>query len=265
MHGGRIFYTIEAGNTADGLFAINHSDGVIDLTRPINASELVEVRFLLTVRATDSGTPPQHSDTVVVVSVGTVDGNDPPVFQQDHFALNVVEHAPADSFVVQLNATDPDGPDEKLRYRIVGGSAVDWFNVDDVTGTVRVARGGKLEWDQETPFLSLLVAAVDQGQPLAQSATATLTIQVKTEITNYLRFLWLIHTCFVFHHIIKVEDVNDKPPMFSKQLFVHHVAEVTPVGAQVFTTQFLPHINGTAVFKSTKNVLFPLGSCLGRQ
>ena len=186
MHGGRIFYTIEAGNTADGLFAINHSEGVIDLTRPINASELVEVRFLLTVRATDSGTPPQHSDTVVVISVGTVDGNDPPVFQQDHFALNVVEHAPPDSFVVQLNASDPDGPDEKLRYRIVGGSAVDWFNVDDITGTVRVARGGKLEWDQETPFLSLLVAAVDQGQPLAQSATATLTIQVKTTILGRL-------------------------------------------------------------------------------
>ena len=31
----------------------------------------------------------------------------------------------------------------------------------------------------------------------------------------------------------QVEDVNDKPPQFTKQLFVHHVAEVTPVGTQV--------------------------------
>ena len=32
-------YSIQGGNTADGLFAIGDEDGVIDLTRPINNSE----------------------------------------------------------------------------------------------------------------------------------------------------------------------------------------------------------------------------------
>lgn len=167
-----------AGNTADNLFVIGRDNGIIDLMRPINATELGEVRFVLTVRATDSGTPPQHSDTVVTITVGTVDGNDPPIFQQTHYHVNVVERATPDSFVIQLNATDPDGPIDQLRYRVAGGTAVDWFTVDEVSGIVRVARGGSLQWDLESPLLTLAVAAIDQGQPIAQSATATITIQV---------------------------------------------------------------------------------------
>ncbi len=180
MQGGKVSYSIEAGNTADNLFAIGRDTGIVDLTRPINATELSEVRFVLTIRATDSGTPPQHSDTVVTITVGAVEGNDPPVFQQNHYHVNVVERAPPDSFVIQLNATDPDGPSDLLRYRVAGGSAVDWFTIDEVSGIVRIARGGSLQWDQESPLLSLIVAAVDQGQPLAQSGTATITIQVNT-------------------------------------------------------------------------------------
>jgi len=30
-----------------------------------------------------------------------------------------------------------------------------------------------------------------------------------------------------------VEDINHKSPNFDKQLFIHHVAEVTPVGTRV--------------------------------
>lgn len=176
--GSGMTYSILSGNTADGLFAIGDEDGVIDLTRPINSTELGEIRFLLTVRATDSGIPPQHTDTVVTVSVGAVDGNDPPAFGQDQYQVNVVEHSPADAFVIQLNATDPDGSDDQIRYRIVGGSAVDWFNVDEVSGIVRVTKGGRLEWDQDSSALDLMVAAIDQGSPLPQTSTATINIQV---------------------------------------------------------------------------------------
>lgn len=101
-NGNPIFYTIEEGNTADGLFSIDHDSGVVELTRPLNASVLGEMRFLLTVRATDAGTPPQHSDAVVVVSVGAVDGNDPPRFRQEAYSLHIAEHSPPDSFVIQV-------------------------------------------------------------------------------------------------------------------------------------------------------------------
>ena len=106
-----------------------------------------------------------------------------------------------------MNATDPDGSSDLLRYRLASGSAVDWFNMDEVTGIIRVARGGDLEWEQDSALHTLSVVAVDQGDPWPQTSTTTLTVQV--------------------------EDVNDKPPRFTKQLFVHHVAEVTPVGTQV--------------------------------
>ena len=177
-HSSRITYSIEAGDSAEKLFTIGRDTGIIELTRPINATELSEVRFVLTVRATDSGSPAQHSDTVVTITVGTVDGNDPPVFAQNHYHVNVVERATPDSFVIQLNATDPDGPMDLLRYRVVGGSAVDWFTIDEISGIIRVARGPVLQWDQEMPLLTLSVAAVDQGQPLSQSAIATIDIQV---------------------------------------------------------------------------------------
>ena len=106
-----------AGNTADNLFNIGRDSGILDVTRPINATELGEVRFVLTVRATDSGTPPQHADTAVTITVGAVDGNDPPIFQHNHYHVNVIERATPESFVIQLIATDPDKPLENLRLQ----------------------------------------------------------------------------------------------------------------------------------------------------
>ena len=111
-----------------------------------------------------------------MVSVGAVEGNDPPSFGQDQYQVNVVEHSPPEAFVIQLNATDLDGSNDLIRYRIVGGSAVDWFNVDELSGIVRVAKGGRLEWD-------LKVAAIDQGSPLPHTSTATINIQVYINIS----------------------------------------------------------------------------------
>ena len=54
------------------------------------------------VRATDKGTPPLHTDTIVIVSVGAVDGNEPPVFEKDSYQISVKEHTPPDSFVIQV-------------------------------------------------------------------------------------------------------------------------------------------------------------------
>ena len=57
--------------------------------------------------------------------------------------------------------------------------------------------------------------------------------------------------------MIQVEDINDKPPSFSKQLFIHHVAEVTPVGTQVN-----PFIKGMEWLDS---IVLPAGSSVGCQ
>jgi len=70
-----------------------------------------------------------------------------------------------------------------LRYRLAGGSAVDWFNMDEVTGIIRVARGGDLEWEQDSALHTLSVVAVDQGKPWPQTTTTTLTVQVTSGIS----------------------------------------------------------------------------------
>lgn len=55
---------------------------------------------------------------------------------------------------------------------------MDWFNIDEVTGIIRVARGGDLEWEQDSALHTLSVVAVDQGKPSPQTTTTTLTVQV---------------------------------------------------------------------------------------
>ena len=98
---------------------------------------------------------------------------------------------------------------------------MDWFVVDDITGIVRIAPSNLLEWDQESTSLTLSVLAVDQGQPHPATATATLNIQI--------------------------DDVDDRSPRFTKEMFIHHVAEVTPPETIILTLQAHDPLTGLLI------------------
>lgn len=71
--------------------------------------------------------PPLHGDVPVFVRVG-VPGNQRPVFRGVPYNVTVPENASPDSPVVTVRATDPDGPDSLVEYRIAAGA--DNFYID---------------------------------------------------------------------------------------------------------------------------------------
>lgn len=78
-----------------------------------------------------------------------------------------------------MNATDrEDGPGE-LRYKLIGGSIVDWFVIDEATGVIKIAPGAELQLDNDPETShTLTVLAMDRGTPRPQTATATLSVKV---------------------------------------------------------------------------------------
>lgn len=74
------------------------------------------------------GSPALHSDTAVFVRVG-VPGNQRPIFRDTPYNVTLKESAVGGDIVIKVRATDPDGPDSNITYKISNGA--DNFNVDE--------------------------------------------------------------------------------------------------------------------------------------
>ncbi|XP_075232769.1 protocadherin gamma-B2-like [Lycorma delicatula] len=72
--------------------------------------------------------PPLHGSVSVYVRVG-VSGNQRPVFRGSPYNVSIPENLPPDSPVVAVRATDPDGPDNQVEYRI--GTGADNFYINN--------------------------------------------------------------------------------------------------------------------------------------
>lgn len=123
------------------------------------------------------------------------------------YEAKIAENAGAGDSVIKVLATDPDGRDSEVVYRIVAG-AKDNFIINETTGQVSVASGGIQSTERDHDY-KILVAAVDSGKPY--KATATATIQV---------------------HII---DINNEPPRFARDSYERHVSERVSPGEVVLT------------------------------
>ena len=103
--------------------------------------EIILFEFIF--RATDAGTPPLHSDVKVTVTVGST-GNQKPIFGQENYQVTVLENTKPGSFVMKVNATDPDGIDNRIKFAFDAG-AKDNFVIDKTTGDIRVSRDAVLD------------------------------------------------------------------------------------------------------------------------
>ncbi|KAF4531725.1 hypothetical protein B566_EDAN008938, partial [Ephemera danica] len=194
---GGITYSINNSNAPEGTFLIDPDTGELRLNRPAAAGETPFGQYELKVRASDHGTPTAHTETSVVIRVG-VPGNQQPVFLGGPlFEARIPENAAVGDSVIKLLATDPDGRDSDVMYRIVAG-AKDNFVVNETSGQIVVAAGGLQSRERDEDY-KILVAAVDSGKPYR--ATATATVQVH------------------------VTDVNNQPPKFARDAYEKHVSE----------------------------------------
>lgn len=62
-----------------------------------------------------------YGDVPVFIRVG-VPGNQRPVFRGVPYNVTIPENSPPDSSVITVRATDPDGPDSLVEYRIATGA-----------------------------------------------------------------------------------------------------------------------------------------------
>ena len=114
------------GTVPDG-FAIS-SDGLITLTGTGLDYETA-TSHSLTVRATDSRTPPETGDIPLTITVGDVNEH-APAFAQSAYAATISEsRTAAEGSFLEITATDADGTNDVVTYSITAGDPDDLFSL----------------------------------------------------------------------------------------------------------------------------------------
>ncbi|KAM3866939.1 protocadherin Fat 2 [Diretmus argenteus] len=176
-----IVYGIASGNE-DGRFRLDRQTGLLTLVEPLDFEVCRE--YYLSVEG-NRGKSSLGDVTMVIVNVTDVNDN-APVFGRGDYSTEVSEALTPGSLVMQITASDEDGPvNSLLRYSIVSGDSMQQFSIDPRSGEITIRTGLDRE---EIPHYSLTVQAADEGVPRLSSA-----VQVT----------------------VTVADVNDNPPVFS--------------------------------------------------
>ena len=161
-----IVYAITGGN-ASGWFSINASTGVVSVSSAVDfeSSFVTNGQISVNFSATDDGNNAVALNTIVF---NVTDTNETPNIAAGQSG-SISETAGVGSFVGTVLATDPDKPDRLngalgLRYSIVGGSGLDVFNINAITGDVTTAvTGAALDYDTGRTSYGLIVRARDNN------------------------------------------------------------------------------------------------------
>lgn len=140
---GQISYNIESENSISGhVFSIDRETGEIFISDAgVHSSDTFDGNYEMMICAEDFGHPRLKNYTKVIVRVGSE--NQRPIFQ-GHFAsasgssipgpptyrLEILENAQPGSNLTMIQASDPDGDDKLLRYRIM--DATDSFVIGEL-------------------------------------------------------------------------------------------------------------------------------------
>lgn len=139
---GKVAYSIDTENSVSGhVFSIDNETGEIKIESPVSSVDTERGQYELVVTATDFGTPPLKNTTRVLIRVG-ISGNQRPIFKKrfssvdvnelpgpTRYKVSIPENAPPGYNITTVSATDPDGLDALLTYRIVGAN--DNFVIDE--------------------------------------------------------------------------------------------------------------------------------------
>ncbi|XP_034242049.1 cadherin-related tumor suppressor [Thrips palmi] len=187
-------------STASSPFTLDARTGVIRLRDALDREAQDAYRLL--VRASDGV---QTTDAYVTIQV--TDSNDnPPVFSQWAYSMEVREDAHRGSRVGQVSAKDLDeGPNGLVSYSVVSDWANDVFALHPQTGVFTLA--ARLDYEEVQHYI-FVVQAADAGRP---SLSSTLTV------------------------FINVLDVNDNAPLFDPMSYSDEVWENVTAGSSVVT------------------------------
>ena len=149
---GNVNSQIDYSLTNTSVFSISSDNGLIRLNSQLNFEAISS--YVLTVVATDRGSPSLNSSAEVIVTVFDVN-DQPPVLSGDQ-TRNVSELTPVMSQIVQYNASG-DSTDTFTYF--LNGSQSDDFTIDSTTGVVTLVQ----PLDYETTMFYYLNVFVDDG------------------------------------------------------------------------------------------------------
>ncbi|KAM9849743.1 uncharacterized protein ACBR49_007034 [Aulostomus maculatus] len=174
------------------------------LQKSLDRESIKTHELLLT--ATDGGKPPRSGNMTIIVEVSDVNDN-PPVFTQDSYTVQLRENSPLGTAVIQVNATDLDeGLNGEVLYSFgndVDAQARARFDLNPVTGLVTVA--GAIDFEECSRY-EIDIQASDK-------AVATLTTDKSV--------------------IIHIVDVNDNAPEIEVTSFSDALPEDSKPGTTV--------------------------------
>ncbi|XP_011827920.1 PREDICTED: protocadherin-16 [Mandrillus leucophaeus] len=166
----RVSYRLASGG--DGHFRLHSSTGALSVVQPLDREQRAE--HLLTVVASDHGSPPRSATQVLTVSVADVN-DEAPTFQQQEYSVLLRENSAPGTSLLTLRATDPDlGANGQVTY---GGVSSGSFSLDPDTGVLTTLRALDREEQEE---INLTVYAQDRGSP-PQLTHATIRVAVEDE------------------------------------------------------------------------------------
>ncbi|XP_056130418.1 protocadherin Fat 4 [Lampris incognitus] len=174
---GMVYYLIFGKSRKKG-FGINKRTGQIYVTGTLDREK--EEKISLKVLAKNAGSIRGADIDEVFVNITILDANDPPVFTQELYDVQISEGLSPGGLVTFVSAQDSDSIPSwsRFSYSFAPEFNKNVFTINPQTGQVSVAA----ELDRETtPVYNLTVLAVDTGSP---SATGSATLIVNLEDIN---------------------------------------------------------------------------------
>jgi len=170
--GQTLTYSIIAGNPGGDGFAINPVTGEITVNNTLSFNFNANPNIILTVQATDDGTP-QLNDTAFVF-FNLIDTQGTPIVNDQ--AFQVPELSPVGTSVGFVAGFDPDPTDTLSFGPFLSGNTGNTFAIDSVTGEITVADPTLLVL-ATNPTFSLNLFVSDDGTP-SLFDTAIITVNL---------------------------------------------------------------------------------------
>nr|KAF6346486.1 FAT atypical cadherin 4 [Pipistrellus kuhlii] len=192
----KLSYVLFGGNE-DSAFTLSDS-GELRVTQSLDRE--TKEHFVLTVTATDSGSPALTGTGTINVIVDDVNDNVPTFASKLYFTIP--EDAPTGTDVLLVNASDADTSTNAI-IRLIGGNSQ--FTINPSTG--QIITSALLDRETRENY-TLVVVSSDAGSPGPLSSSTSV--------------------------LVTVTDVNDNPPRFQHHPYVTHIPSPTLPGAFVF-------------------------------
>lgn len=175
--------------------------GIITVGHDLDLSNIGH--YVLTVRATDNGSPPLSTTTIVRIAI-TLSDNASPKFPQPEYQAEITENAVVGSSVTTVSAISQS----TLTYEIKQGNIDHVFQINQYSGVITTQK--PVDYETTTTY-TLIVQAINMA---GMASNATLLIQVV--------------------------DENDNPPVFQQPHYRGSISEAAAVNSVVLNSDDSP-------------------------